>query len=506
MNDSNVLSYGSDPIGEKYIITIDGEHFHLNPFKDQFTEEEKTKINTIKTYLETENNLNLILPKTTYHFYNPIITAIRARLVNDIEDISSGDFHLIVEKVGLSEVTSVATHNQSPTPFIITVGDEHEFTLHLNQDEFTKEQKNNAIKNYLENMDTDNFILPKDNYDNDNDILNAIKEEFVRKVNKFTTRDYDLITKKESSPEVVEVKSNEGTEVTPYEISVGGEISTLRLKQSQFTKEEILKINIIEEYFDNNPPAYNPYLPKGDYRDDASVLSAIKLELVNNIEGISNKDSYLIIKKPSEEDFSASIPLTHNNEIFYIINVGENEFKLHLAQFEYSKQEQIEKIKEQIDILNTENNLNFILPQTTNIDNDDIILKEIQEIVSREIDVYGVFVDLIVKKEGEEDITSIASFDEDYTIYKVTVGEYEYSFKFKKEKYSKEEKINKIREYLPKDGNYLDIIIQRKNYYTSFEILKAIRKTFFENIKNKYEDFGSTYKFTTLIESKEERH
>jgi hypothetical protein len=382
MNDRNVLPYGADPIGKKYIITIDGEHFELNPFKDQFIEEEKTKINAIKIYLEIGNNLNLILPKTTYSNNDDIFNAIRVKLVNDIEDISSGDSHLIFRKIVSNAVTSIATHDQSPTPYIIIVGDEHEFTLHLNQDEFTKEQKNNAIKNYLENMDTDNFILPKDNYDNDNDILNAIKEEFVRKVNKFTTRDYDLITKKESSPEVVEVKSNEGTEVTPYEISVGGEISTLRLKQSQFTKEEILKINIIEEYF-KLPPSIFFSLPKRDYINDDDILNTIRKILVNKIEGISDDDSYLIIKKPGEEDFdlSVSIPTSHRDASSYKITVGEREFELIIKQELYTKQEKIQKIKKHIDILNTKNNLNFTIRQDYDINNDDDILEKIINII-----------------------------------------------------------------------------------------------------------------------------
>jgi hypothetical protein len=224
--------------------------------------------------------------------------------------------------------------------------------------------------------------LPKDNYDNDNDILNAIKEEFASKVNEFTNRDYDLVTKKESSPEVVEVESNEGTEVTPYEISVGGEISTLRLKQSQFTKEEILKINIIEEYF-KLPPSIFISLPKRVYINDDSVLNAIRKILVNEIEGISDDDSYLIIKKPGEEDFdlSVSIPTSHRDTSSYKITVGEREFELIIKQDLYTKQEKIQKIKKHIDILNTKNNLNFTIRQDYDINNDDDILEKIINII-----------------------------------------------------------------------------------------------------------------------------
>jgi hypothetical protein len=83
--------------------------------------------------LKTGDNLNLILPKTTYDNDDSILEAIKLKLVNDIETISSGDSYLIVKKVGLREVTSVAIHGQPPTQYIIVVG-ENELTLNLNQE------------------------------------------------------------------------------------------------------------------------------------------------------------------------------------------------------------------------------------------------------------------------------------------------------------------------------------------------------------------------------------
>jgi hypothetical protein len=413
-------------------------------------------------------------------------------LSNVLKNIKPNYYNLIDVLDESALILSIAPYGQTSTPYKIQIGNEHEFTLNLNQDEFTIEQKINAIKTYLGNMNTDNFILPKDNYDNDNDILNAIKEEFASKVNEFTTRDYDLVTKKESSPEVVEVKSNEGTEVTSYEISVGGEISTLRLKQSQFTKEEILKINIIKKHFKH--PSSNFFsLPKKDYANDDDILNAIRKILVNEIEGISNDDSYLIIKKPGEEDFdiSVSIPTSHRDAPSYKIivgeySVGEDGFELIIKQDLYNKQEQIQKIKEHIDILNTENNLNFIISKDYNISNDDDILEKIIDIIGRDLDsAYNDFdiINLVIKKVGEEDITSIATFDEDYTIYKITIGEYEYSFKLKKEKYNQEERINEIKKYLEISNN-LNITIPKKRYERTEDVLDAVKSKLFKNINN----------------------
>jgi hypothetical protein len=240
MNDGDVRPYKLPPIGEKYIITIDGEDFALNPFKEEFSKEEKRKISVIKTYLETPTNLNLILPKITYgDIYNRVIDVVKLKLVNDIEGISSSDLHLIKREASQMFITSFASYGEAPTPYEIKVGNEHKFTLNLNKDEFTKEQKNDAIKNYLENMNTNNlnFILPKTTYNNDDSILNAIKEEFVTKLNEFTTRDYDLITKKVGSSVVTSVVTYNVPTSTSYTITIDGEDFTLQLKQNQFTKK-----------------------------------------------------------------------------------------------------------------------------------------------------------------------------------------------------------------------------------------------------------------------------
>jgi hypothetical protein len=90
-------------------------------------------MNVIKKYFEILSNLNLILPKVTYDNDISILEAIKVKLINDIEGISNSDSHLIIKKEDSSEVNEVATHDETPTQYIITI-DEEDFVLKLNKD------------------------------------------------------------------------------------------------------------------------------------------------------------------------------------------------------------------------------------------------------------------------------------------------------------------------------------------------------------------------------------
>ena len=113
---------------------------YIFPFwfkQDKYTNKEKEKNNIIKNYFKTSSNLNIILPKTTYNSDNQILEAIRKKLVNNIKDIISSDSYLITKKVDENLITLVTNYGEAPTQYIIIVG-KNEFTLNLNQEEFSK--------------------------------------------------------------------------------------------------------------------------------------------------------------------------------------------------------------------------------------------------------------------------------------------------------------------------------------------------------------------------------
>jgi hypothetical protein len=304
---------------------------------------QEIKIQKIKTYLKTPSNLNLILPKTSYSNDDNILEAIKLKLINDIEGISSHDSHLIVKKENSSAVTSVAIHSQSSTPYEITFNKE-DFILNLNQEEFSKEEKINKIKTYFETPSNLNLILPKINYDNDNSILEAIKVKLVNDIEDISRSDSHLIVKKESSSAVTSVAIH-GQASLPYEITIDEEDFTLNLNQEEFSKEE--KIQKIKTYLKTSGNS-NIILPKTTYSTDDSILEAIKVKLVNDIEGVSRSDSHLIVKKVGSNEVTSVVAHDATNPTPYEITIDEEDFTLNLNQDQFTNVEKINKIEKYI--------------------------------------------------------------------------------------------------------------------------------------------------------------
>jgi hypothetical protein len=137
-NDVNISELIAHPIivtikKGKYSKKIEGKN---GLSVKRFLNSQEIKIQKIKTYLKNPSNLNLILPKTTYSTDNSVLEAIKIKLVDDIKGILSSDFHLIIKKESSNVVTSIATYDQTPTPYEITIGGK-DFTLKLKQNEFT---------------------------------------------------------------------------------------------------------------------------------------------------------------------------------------------------------------------------------------------------------------------------------------------------------------------------------------------------------------------------------
>jgi hypothetical protein len=110
--------------------------------------------------------------------------AIKKVFVDNISSINDDDFdNLITKKEDSEEVASVAAYDATiKTRYEIVVG-EDEFTLNLNQDQFTEEERKiNIIKTYLENLDNFNLILPKKEYQNEYVVLTEIKYNVINNI------------------------------------------------------------------------------------------------------------------------------------------------------------------------------------------------------------------------------------------------------------------------------------------------------------------------------------
>jgi 3-dehydroquinate synthase class II len=350
----------------QYIIVVGKDEFTLNLNQEQFSESEKIKINVIKKHFETSSNLNLILPKTIYSNDNSVLAAIKLKLINDINDITNDDSHLIVKKVGSVAVTLVATHSQPPAQYIIVVGKD-EFTLNLNQDQFTEEEKTkiNAIKKHFETSSNLNLILPQTTYSNNNDILNVIKLKLINDIEDISSGDSYLINRKDSTIDEVALHSEPPTQ---YIIVVGEDEFILNLNQDQFTESEKIKISAIEKHFETLGNL-NLILPQTTYSDDNSILEAIKLKLENNIEDISSFDSYLITKKAGSVVVT-SVATHSQPPTQYIITIGEEDFILQIKQDQFTKEEKTKIFNFKI-LLKTINNLGISLPKDTGSDYDE---------------------------------------------------------------------------------------------------------------------------------------
>jgi hypothetical protein len=461
-----------------YEITVDGEHFVLKLKQNQYTdeEEENTIINSIKSYLENEDNLNLILPKdinSNYDEDSKILIAIKTKLIDSILDFKNYDANLIVKKVGSSEVNEVATHGETSTQYEISVG-EHEFTLNLNQDKFTKEEKNKieTIKTHLETSSNLNVVLPKTNYDSDDSILEAIKVKLVNDIETISSSDSHLIVKKVGSSEVTSI-ANHGETSTQYEISIGENEFTLNLNQDKFTKEEKNKIETIKTHLETSSNL-NVVLPKTNYDSDDSILEAIKVKLVNDIETISSSDSHLIVKKVGSSEVTS---IANHGEIStqYEISIGEHEFTLNLNQEEFSIEEK-NKIETIRTYLETLGNLNFMLPQAI-YDIDNIILESIKVKLVDEIGtISSIDSHLIVKKVDSSEVTSIATHGQAPTQYEISIGEHDFTLNLNQEEFSsnEKEKIETIKTHLETSGN-LNLILPKTTYDIDNVILEAIK-------------------------------
>jgi hypothetical protein len=302
----------------------------------------------------------------------------------------------------------------------------------------------NFIKKYLNNNKNLNLFLPKNNYNNDNDILEIIKKKLLNKI-KGISLDFDksLITKKEGSSKITSVASYK-KESTLYEITIDRESFILKLNQKKYNNKEISKNKIIQKYLENSKNLNIVFSKDNtgfDYNNDDKILETIRKEIIDSIVEVKISDSYLITKKIGEKDIN-SIPMYNLNQqgVSYKIIVGNKEFELKLSKHK----NKIEKIKYHLNFITNTFKITTLLPKDTignKYNEDNKILEAIRKkIIDSIIGLKIIDANLINKKEGTTNINSIPTYGEKEINYKITVGGEDFDLKLKQEKYTKKEK------------------------------------------------------------------
>jgi hypothetical protein len=154
--------------------------------------------------------------------------------MNNIKKITNNDFYLIFFNAFVLNSTfeKIPLYNdRSWVSYLLSIKESGTFSIGLKQDQFTKQEKNEKIKTYLQN--NLNFILPKTTYSNDDSILESIKTKIVNNTPDISSDDSYLITKKQGSIPITDVAVHDAPTSTRYEITIGEENFVLSLKKEE---------------------------------------------------------------------------------------------------------------------------------------------------------------------------------------------------------------------------------------------------------------------------------
>ena len=133
-------------------------------------------------------------------------------------------------------------------------------------------------------------------------------------------------------------------------------------------------------------------------------------------------------------------------------------------------------------------NLNLILPKKTNkdYDTDDKILIAIKKAFEERVGIDNSHTKYITKKINTNDVKSIVDYkNSSKTTYQITVDKNDYTLLLKQAKYTNQESIDALKNYLKTLVN-LNVILPRKfvdNYNSDDKILNAIKRFFVTNLE-----------------------
>ena len=445
---SAVASYGAS--STQFIVIVDAQEFVLELNQAEYTIEE-IQINKMQTSL---SDLNLIFPNDgDYGDETKILEAIKI-VLQKREGIDASHTTFITSKTSdNSGISSIATHEETPTPFTINVGDQ-EFVLKLKLSPFTSEQiKINELKGSLDNL---KITLPKgEDYTSESNIFEVIKVALKARVG-IDDSHLDFITSKPLANNTISEVASYGATSTLFIVIVDGEEFILKLNQAQYDANEIAKINGLKNSLNN----LKVTLPKGeDYTSESNIFEVIKVALKARV-GIDDSHLDFITSKPLANNTISAVASYGATSTLFIVIVDGEEFILKLNQAQYDANE-ITKINE---LKNSLNNLKVTLPKGEDYTSESNIFEAIKVALKKRDGIDDSHLDFITSKPlANNTISAVAAYEATSTLFIVIVDGEEFILKLNQAQYDANEitKINELKNSLsdlkvnlPKGGDY----------------------------------------------------
>ena len=456
---ASVAAHGATPTS--FVVVVNEKEFILQLNQAQYTLEE-TKINKMQASL---SDLNLIFPNDgNYSDETKILEAIKIALQKR-KGIDASHTTFITSKASVnSGISSIATHEATPTTFTINVGDQ-EFVLKLKISPFTSEQiKINELKNSLTNL---KVTLPKGgDYSNESNIFEAIKVALKTRTG-IDASHIAFITSKPSANSGIASVAEHGETSTQFTVIVDGEEFILKLNQAQYDANEKAKINDLKNSLTN----LKVTLPKGgDYSNESNIFEAIKV-ILKARTGIDASHIAFITSKPSANSGIASVATHGATSTQFTVIVDGEEFILKLNQVQYDANE-ITKIN---DLKNSLTNLKVTLPKGGDYSNESNIFEAIKVALKARTGIDDSHIAFITSKpSANSGIASVAEHGATSTQFTVIVDGEEFILKLNQVQYDANEKakINDLKNSLT---NLKVTLPKAQDYNSESNIFEAIK-------------------------------
>ena len=459
---ASVAAHGESPT--QFIVIVDAQEFVLELNQAEYTIEE-IKINKMNASL---SDLNLILPNDgNYGDEIKILEAIKI-VLQKREGIDASHTTFITSKTSAnSGVSSIATHEATPTPFTINVGDQ-EFVLKLKLSPFTLEQtKINELKASFNNL---KLILPKgEDYSSESLIFEAIKIALKARVG-IDDSHLAFITSKPLANSGISSVAKHGATSTPFIVIANGEEFILQLNQAQYLLNEMIKIIEMQDTINLSNKIIVPQ--SENYNSEVLILEAVKKVLKARF-AIDDSHIALITSKTTANSGIASVAEHGEMSTQFTIVFIDQEFILELNQSEKTK---IGELKESL------SNLKVTLPKDDNYSDASLIFEAVKTALKTREKINDGHIALMTSKTSANSrITSVAAHAETPTQFTIIVDGEEFILELNQSQFTLEQnKINYLKgifkhEYarsliIPKGGDY-------SNESLIFEAAKTALKT-----------------------------
>ena len=461
---SSVASHGAS--STQFIVIVDAQEFVLELNQAEYTIEE-IQINKMQASL---SDLNLIFPNDgDYSDEIKILEAIKI-VLQKREGIDASHTTFITSKTSAnSDISSIAAHEATPTPFTINVGDQ-EFVLKLKLSPFTSEQiKINELKaTFNSNL---NMSIPKGkDYSDESKVFEAVKTALKAR-DGINDSHIAFITSKALANNAISSVAAHGAKPTSFVVIVDGEEFILQLNQVQYDANEKAKIDQLK----NSLSDLRVTLPKGeDYTSASNIFEAIKIALKKRV-GIDDSHIAFITSKALANNAISSVAAHGATPTSFVIIVNEKEFILQLNQAQYDANE-----KAKIDQLkNSLNDLRVTLPKGEDYTSSSNIFEAIKIALKKRVGIDDSHIAFITSKaSSNSSIALVAAHGATPTSFVIIVNEKEFILQLNQAQYDANEiaKIDQLKNSL----SDLKVTLPKSEDYTSasniFEAIKIALK------------------------------